>query len=442
MLFLDTTIVGVSLAAIGRDLNTSVSELQWVVNSYLLALVFLLMSAGVFVDWLGARLAVLLGIILFSISSMLCAISVSVEWLIFARCIQGLAASIITPGCIGALVGIYPRKREQAVMIGVWSAVSGTALAIGPIVGAALVVAIDWRAVFWLNVPLGIWAIAHLFASSGEDRTKIPSPAQSTDSVLLGAGAGLMVVLLVQGTQWSLLEPRFLALMAACAAIVIALLIRFFKRRKSEEDVKPDHARLVAALLAGTCAMAALYSVIFAVSLLDQTIFGRDVLAVGLGFLPLTCGLFIASLVAGWLADRVEPLKIVAVGLVMLAIGLSLIALVASSPDSTLRGLALAVIGVGASGALTPGTIALVRLSGSGRAGSVSGLSNTLRNVGAAVGTAISGAMLGGRLDAPQLQGGRAALAVCATLSVFSAAVVIGVLVSNHRASHSLSKAP
>ena len=160
VIMLDTTIVNVSLAHIGKDLHGTTASLQWVVDAYTLSFAALLLSAGTACDRLGAQRIYLFGLILFALFSIACALSSSMEILISARALQGVGAAMVVPSSLALISEMYSDHKERAKIIGLWGAAGGIAAALGPIIGGALVSTTGWRAAFWVNIPIiGVLAI-------------------------------------------------------------------------------------------------------------------------------------------------------------------------------------------------------------------------------------------------------------------------------------------
>src|SRR5947209_2280238 len=156
---LDNTIVNVALPSIRRDLGASVSSLQWTIDAYMLVLASFLMLAGSTADRIGRRRVFQIGLTLFSVGSLLCSISPSVQWLIAFRAMQAIGGSMLNPVAMSIITNTFTNPRERAQAIGVWGGVVGISMALGPVLGGALVEGIGWRSVFWVNVPVGLAAI-------------------------------------------------------------------------------------------------------------------------------------------------------------------------------------------------------------------------------------------------------------------------------------------
>src|SRR6201996_9334220 len=198
MAFLDGPVVNVALPKIGEDLNASTSALQWILNGYLLTLASLILLGGSLGDRLGRRRVFQAGVVLFTLASLLCAVAPTVELLIFARLIQGVGGALLTPGSLAIIEASF-RPADRARAIGAWSGLGGVASAVGPLLGGWLIGAISWRAIFLINLPLGVfvaWAAARHVPESRDPTAT--GPLDLAGAALTAVGLG--------GTTYALIE--------------------------------------------------------------------------------------------------------------------------------------------------------------------------------------------------------------------------------------------
>jgi MFS transporter, DHA2 family, methylenomycin A resistance protein len=339
VLFLDTTVVNVALREIGVDLGGDTGALQRVVSAYVLALTVGLVAAGPLVDRFGPVVVATTGMALFTLAAVLCATAGSLSVLVGARALQGLGAASVAPAAYSIISASFRAARRSQV-VAAYSAVSATALAVGPLLGGVVVLALGWRGVFWLAAPIGAlvccalpWSGPARVVAAGRRADRLPTR--------------------------SLVGPRVLMLLAA-----------------------------------GGFAFAGLYALVLALPLHDQVVHDLGPLRTGVGFLPLTLALAGVAATSGWLAERLPTVPLVAGGLALMAGGTVAIRLAALDPGAAARPVALAAIGAGTALVLTPSTITLLRHAGAERAGAVSGASNVVRNLGGAAGALLMGVLL------------------------------------------------
>ena len=235
--FLDGTVVNVALPEIGRDLDASTSDLQWVLNGYLLTLASLILLGGSLGDRHGRRRIFVLGVGLFTGASLLCAIAPTVELLIFARLLQGIGGALLTPGSLAMIESSF-RPGDRARAIGAWSGLGGVAAALGPLLGGYLVDAVSWRAIFLINLPLGIFVMAMAPRHVPETRDPMASGRLDVPGAIL-VGLGLA------GTTYALIEAPgngFSPLILVAAIGGVAALVAFLlvERSSANPMMPPD----------------------------------------------------------------------------------------------------------------------------------------------------------------------------------------------------------
>jgi MFS transporter, DHA2 family, methylenomycin A resistance protein len=397
LVLLDVTIVNVALPRIGSGLHASVSGLQWVVDGYALALASLMLGGGTVGDLRGHKRIVLSGLVVFGVGSLACGLAPSVAVLVVARVVQGVGAAMLLPGTLAIISRTFSEGAEQARAIGVWAGIGSLALPAGPLLGGLLISAFGWRAIFLINVP--IVAVAFLVA--------VPIVRESTDPQnrrLDGRGA-LLGMLLLLAVTFAFIEagrsgagsPAVLA--AAAAAVVVGVLFVVAERPRGAEAMLPlalfrRRAFTVANGVAATMNLCTL-GTLFVLTLFLQSVQRHSPLAAGLDVIPLFLPLAIVAPFAGRLTSRVGARLPMAVGLVVAAVGLALLA--AAEADSSYVVLLPAFLlwGVGL-GILTPAVVAAaIAAVPRERAGLASAINNTARQAGGAIGIAVAGAIAG-----------------------------------------------
>src|SRR5437763_11284090 len=216
---LDNTIVNVALPSIHRHLGASLSQLQWIVDAYTVVLATLLILCGSIADRIGRKRVFTVGLGLFSLGSLLCSTAPSPGWLIAFRALQGIGGSMLNPVAMSIIRNVFIDARERAQAIGIWGGVVGLSMAVGPVVGGALVTAAGWRSIFWINVPLGILAIVLVARVVPESRAERPRRLDPIGQVLAMIGLATLTYAIIEGGDagWSATQVRVTAVIAALA---------------------------------------------------------------------------------------------------------------------------------------------------------------------------------------------------------------------------------
>jgi MFS transporter, DHA2 family, methylenomycin A resistance protein len=397
LVLLDVTIVNVALPQIGAGLGAGVSGLQWVVDGYALALASLMLAGGTIGDLHGHRRVVLAGLVVFGVGSLVCGVAPSAGVLVAARVAQGVGAAMLLPGTLAIISHAFPDPRAKARAIGIWAGIGSLALPAGPLVGGLLIHAFGWRAVFLVNVPivaLALVATARLVRES----------VDPGDRRLDRAGVVLAVLLLlattfafIQAGRSGAGSPAVIVSVAA-AVVLLAAFVRV-ERRRGDRAMLPlrlfRRAQFsVANADAATMNLGTL-GTLFVLTLFLQSTQGRSPLEAGVALVPLFAPLAIIAPFAGRLTSRIGPRVPVAAGLGIAAVGLALLAF--AEPGSGYGTLLPAFLlwGIGM-GVLTPAVVAAAIGAVPGdRAGLASGINNTARQAGGAIGIAAAGAIAG-----------------------------------------------
>jgi MFS transporter, DHA2 family, methylenomycin A resistance protein len=420
---LDVSIVNVALATIGRDLHSSFAALQWVVDAYAVTFAACLLSAGAIADRIGARRAFIIGFALFGCSSIACAFAPAAAWLVVARTLQGLGAALLVP-CSLALLNHAAAgdAGERARAVSIWTAAGSIALAAGPVIGGVLVASVGWRSIFFVNIPLvalGMWLTLRSTTETPRGHSALDLRGQFSAIVMLGSLTAAVIT--AEAAGWT--APLVLALFAV--AILVGGAFAFLESRKEDVMLPLDLFRrpaFSAATIVGFVINFTLYGALFELGLYFQRLHGYSPLQTGLAFLPFCVSIGLANLVAGRLtAARGARLPIVA-GLIIAAIGFgALLVLDTHTPYlSMLAGLIVMPLGIGlAVPAMTTALLASVEKE---RSGLASGVLNSVRQAGGALGVAV----LGGLLSAHAISGMRASFIAAAVLLL--GVVVVAVL--------------
>lgn len=397
--FLDTTIVSVALAGIQTSLSAGVSSLQWVVNAYALVFASLMLAAGFLGDRWGRRRVMLAGLAVFCAGSLLGALAPSTGVLIAARALMGLGAAASEPGTLSMLRHLYPNEARRARALGVWAAVSGVSVALGPVLGGVLVGVGGWRAIFWFNVAAGLVALglAHRVLPESSD----PSIGRfDAPGLVLGAAALVAATFgVIQGESSGYTSPPVLALFAVAA--VAAAGFAWVEHRSRAPILDVRHFRqgpFSGAVLVAFAVTFGLYAVFFFIALYLQVVASDSGYRLALQVLPLAVAMVAGSLAAGrWIARR-GPGVPMAIGCLVAGAGMLATrgTLVHGGFAALAATLALGGLGVGA--ALVPVTTVALAEVPAERSGMAASTANTARELGAVCAVAILGALMNAHL--------------------------------------------
>ena len=397
----DATIVNVALPAIRRDLGASVSGLQWSVDAYTLVLGSLLMASGSMADRFGRRRVFQIGLVLFTLGSLLCSLAPNIGLLVAFRCLQALGGSMLNPVALSIVSNTFTERRARARAMGVWGAVFGISLALGPVIGGLLVSDVSWRAIFWINIPIGIAAIAltQLF---------VPESKAGTARRFDPWGQALVIALLatltygvIEGPSAGWGSPLIVAMFAVAAASVVALVRVETRRRQPLLEVRffrsmPFSGASVIAVLA----FGVLGGFLFLNTLYLQDTRGYTALHAGLLTLPMAALIFLFAPVSGRLVGSRGPrLPLVLAGLAIMAASLLLLRLSDGTPVLWLLG-SYVVFGLGFGLVNAPISNAAVSGMPDSQAGVAASVASASRQAGSALGVAITGSLVAGASNA------------------------------------------
>ncbi|QEM80245.1 MFS transporter [Halomonas binhaiensis] len=394
---LDVSVVNVALERIREALQTDVTGLQWVLNAYTLVFASLLLSAGALGDRLGPRPVYAAGLGLFTLASVGCAFSGSIESLIAARIAQGLAAALCVPASFALITMSFSETTSRARAIGTWAGIASSALGAGPLVGGVLINTFGWQSIFLINLPLGlvgVWLTLTNAPHGTRPTTRSLDPIGQMFAILALGG---LTIGCVEIGRFGWEAPLVLA---GFGAFVICGMGFVFYESNHPDPMLPLGVMRTAAVAApsfiGMAINFAFYGLMFAVSLFFQTVKGYSPLQTGLAFLPMTGVITLTNFGAGWLSARFGPKLLILAGLVMATIGyLWLSEISASTPFGSIIP-RLFLIGIGAALVVPP--INAVLLSGvdHGRVGIASGALNAARQIGGVIGVGVFGSLVAG----------------------------------------------
>jgi EmrB/QacA subfamily drug resistance transporter len=391
IVFLDGSVVNIALPAIGRDFDAGISDLQWIVNGYMLALASLIILGGSLGDRFGRRRTFVIGVVWFTVASALCGLAPNSEMLIAARVLQGIGGALLTPGSLAIIEATFVAS-DRGRAIGLWSGLAGASTAFGPPLGGYLIDALSWRAVFFLNIPLGIFvtlaAMRHVPETFGREQA---GRIDYGGAVLAAVGLG--------GVSWALIEGpgRGIGSIAVLAAglIGLAACIGFvLVERTTLDPMVPlgifSHKTFTAANLITFVVYAGLGGVFFLLVVVLQIALGYTPIEAGLMTLPITFILLFLSSRAGGLAQRIGPRLPLTIGPVIVAVGMLMMLRI--GPDSSYLASvlpALLVFGFGLVLIVAPVTSTALSSAPQDEAGVASAINNAVARTGQMLAVAV-----------------------------------------------------
>jgi len=445
MIMLDNTVVNVALPSIAADLNIGLSELEWIVTGYALTFASLMLTGGKLADLLGRRLIFIVGLAIFTLSSLVCGLAGSGELLIGARVVQGAGAALMNPATLSIIAATFP-PRQRGMAIGIWAGVSAMALAIGPLVGGLLTEHISWSWIFFVNVPIGVIAIAASLLlipeskdESAEQRLDLPG--------LLTSGIGLFALTygLIEANTYGWTSSRILGAFAVAAAMLVAFVLLETRQRLPMLDLSLfRNGTFAGANLAVLLVALAMFGVFFFVSLYMQGVLGYSAVQTGAAFLPLTILIMLTAPIAGKSSDRFGSRWLMTGGMILIAIQLFYFSRLGVEESYWNILPAMILGGFGMAMVMTPSAAAAVRALPVDKAGVGSAVLNAFRQVGGSMGIAVIGAIMAheiGDLRGPAVfrqkelfvDGFSTALTVAALIAVLGAVVSFALVRAHDR---------
>jgi len=391
MVILDVAIVNVALPSIQADLGFSQQNLQWVISAYALVFGGFLLLGGRTADLLGRRRIFVAGTIVFTVGSLLCGLAWSEASLIGARAIQGLGAAAITPAALSILVTTFKEGRERNIALGAWGAVGGFGAAAGVLFGGILTDLLSWEWIFFVNVPVGLAALALTPVLLSESLDKHGQGFDALGAILVTAGLSIFVLGITQGRDWGWSSPETIGAFAVSVGLLAAFVL--WELRAKDPLVPFSIFRLqtlTAANVVGFILGTAMFAMFLMLTLYMQQVLGYSPLETGVGYLAVAGTAIIWANVAAAAVNRVGVKPALVFGMSLMTVGLlyfTQVSVGGSYWTDLFPG--FLIIGMGLPFAFVPVTIAAVAGTKPGEAGLASGLINTSQQIGGAVGIAI-----------------------------------------------------
>jgi EmrB/QacA subfamily drug resistance transporter len=433
MIMLDNTVVNVALPSIQEDLGAGLSELQWIVTGYALSFAALMLIGGKLADAYGRRFIFVVGIVIFTAASLWCGFADSGDMLIAARVVQGIGAALMNPATLSIIAATFA-PRERGMAIGIWAGVSALALAIGPLVGGLLTEHLSWHWIFFVNVPVGVLAIAasYLFITESKDETHTSLDLPGLGTSALGLFALTYGLIEANTFGWS--SARIVGSFVIAALSLGSFVVIERRRRAPMLDLSLFRSGTYAgANIAMLLVALSMFGVFFFVSLYMQNVLGYSAVQAGAAFLPMTVLIILIAPIAGKASDRFGSRWLMTIGMVLLGVQLLYLSQLGTGSDfwDLLPG--FVVGGLGMALTMTPTAAAATRAVPVHKSGVGSAVLNAMRQVGGSVGIALMGAIVAaeasGRPGIDGFMAGFERALVVAAVIAFAGSIVAFVLV-------------
>ncbi|OKO74214.1 MFS transporter [Bradyrhizobium sp. AS23.2] len=392
---LDVTIVNTALDAMGRTLGGGVAELQWVVSAYTIAFAAFILTAGALGDRIGAKRVFMTGFAIFTAASLACAVSPNAIVLIGARLVQGLAAAILVPNSLALLNHAFADVRARGRAVAVWAAGASLALTAGPFVGGALITLVGWRAIFLVNLPIGLMGLwlswRHASETTRAASRELDLPGQLAAIGALGALAGAII----EGGALGWRHPLVLSAFAAAAVLAVLFV---WRESRAAQPMLPlslfSHRLFTLTTIVGLLVNVAIYGLIFVLSLYFQRINGLSAWWTGLAFVPMMGAVLPVNLLSPRLAERIGACPTIVIGACVSALGcLGLLRIEAGTSYWAMCAQLIAISG-GLGLLVPPLTSTLLGSVEKARSGIAAGILNATRQTGSVLGVALFGSLV------------------------------------------------
>ncbi|MFI6908066.1 MFS transporter [Nonomuraea sp. NPDC050394] len=392
---LDNTIVNIALPSIRRDLHASLSGLQWIIDAYTVVLASLLMLAGSTGDRIGRRRTFQMGLVLFTLGSLMCSLAPSLGWLIAARALQAVGGSMLNPVAMSIITNTFTEPRERARAIGVWGGVIGVSMALGPLVGGSLVGTVGWRAIFWINIPVGLAVFVLCARFVPESRAPRPRRVDPVGQVLVIVSLAVLTFTLIEAPALGWGSPWTVGGFAV-AGLALVLLVPY-ELRRAEPLIELRFFRsapFTGATVTAVCGFAAFGGFLFVNTLYLQDVLGLSALHAGLYTLPMAGLTLVCSPLSGRIVANAGPrVPLLLAGTTMAASGLIMTGLTAETPTWRLMA-AYVLFGLGFGMLNAPITNTAVSGMPRTQAGVAAAVASTSRQIGQSLGVAIIGSLV------------------------------------------------
>jgi EmrB/QacA subfamily drug resistance transporter len=395
MVMLDNTVVNLALPTLQRELGADISGLQWIMDAFTLLVAALMLTGGTLGDLYGRKRAFMIGVAVFTAGSLLCALSPSVAMLIAGRAVQGVGAAIMMPSSLAILTHTFQDPKERAQAIGIWAGVSGISLAVGPAVGGVMVDAFGWESIFYLNVPIGLLALAICAGPVPESKSPEGRGLDIPGQILAIIGLGALTYAFIEANTYGWGSALIVGLFAVAAVTLVAF--GFWERRTKSpilqlaffKNITFSGANLVALLVSfGFIGM------LMFLALFMQNVQGFTATGAGVRQLPATLAVMVFAVLSGRVVGRIGARVPVTLGMILIGgATLGFLGVQSATPYSHYWWV-LAILGIGTGLVMSPITTAVMSTVPVARAGMASATQNTMRQVGGVLGIAVLGSIV------------------------------------------------
>jgi EmrB/QacA subfamily drug resistance transporter len=395
MIMLDNTVVNVALPSIQRDLHSSLQALEWTMNAYTLTFAVLMVTGGRLGDIFGRRRLFLFGVAVFGASSLAIGLAPNDAVLVAFRAVQGVGAAFMMPATLSIITQAFPAE-QRGTAIGTWAGVSALALAIGPVVGGFLTEDVGWRAIFFINPPIALAAVAVTLFAAHESRDEtVGRSVDFAGIAALTAGLTTLVLALVQSNSWHWGSARIVGLFVAAVIALVAFVVIELRVRAPMLDFRFFRSRTSAgANVVAFLVTFAMFAQFFFLTLYMQNVLHYSPLQTGVRFLPATLLIIVMGLLSGRLTDRVGPRPLIALGLVIIGAALLIQSRLTIHTGYGLLLPGFILMGLGIGLVMSPMSTAAMNAVDSTKSGAASGVVSMSRMVGGTVGLAVMAALV------------------------------------------------
>jgi EmrB/QacA subfamily drug resistance transporter len=395
MVMLDNTVVNVSLPSIQRDLHASLSSLEWTVNAYTLTFAVLMVTGGRLGDIFGRRMMFLFGVVVFGVSSAAIGFAPNDTALVAFRAVQGVGAAFMMPATLSIITQAFP-PEQRGMAIGTWAGVSAMALAIGPVLGGFLTQSVSWRAIFFINPPIAVVALAVTLFATRETRDEtVDRTVDFPGIAAISVGLTALVLALVEGNSWHWGSTRVISLLAVALVALIGFVV--IERRIKAPMLNFAFFRSRSFLGANVTAFIVSFAMLaqfFFLALYMQNILHYSPLQAGIRFLPATVLIIFMGPIAGRLTDKVGPRSLMTAGLVVVATAIFIQSRITIHTGYLLLLPGFVLMGIGMGLVMSPMSTAAMNAVDRTKAGAASGVLSMSRMVGGTFGVAVMGALI------------------------------------------------